>query len=117
MSNVYAFTKADHGKSFTLKTDGFITVSLRENVTQPYRWIDASSSQHYGEEDEHTHGVIQLLNEIYTPSVPMTIGSGGLKVLIYQTNAVGTAKIELHLQSFNGDIGETFSIDVMLTED
>ncbi len=84
MSDI-TLTKADNGKTLTLKPGQTLILRLAENPTTGYRWsIPSLNAQ-----------VLQLTDDRFESSSSAAIGGGGQRVLTFQAQQPGQISLSL----------------------
>lgn len=86
MSDI-TLTKADNGKTLTLKPGQTLTLRLPENPTTGYRWSISSLNVQ----------VLQLTDDRFESSSSAAFGGGGQRVLTFQAQQPG--QISLYLKN------------------
>lgn len=84
-------TDSDHGRRIEATTGQKVVVRLTENPTTGYRWSV-----------ERLIGPVELSQEDFELPDQKRLGAGGARVLIFRTQAPGTAEVSLALSRSGG---------------
>lgn len=102
MADILALSTNQNGASFRITSGSFITISLTENPSTGYRWVNASA------------GELKQLSSNYTPASQL-IGSNGVRVFVYQAHSPGCGLIRLNLIAPSGSVSNDFYFNFIIS--
>lgn len=105
---VLTLTRADNGKSVTVRPGENVVLELYENPTTGFRWtLEQTNAE-----------IVELVESNYIQGVTSGIGAGGQHSWTFKAKKAGSARIELKLwRAWEGDksIIERFVVTIRVT--
>ncbi|MEL7001555.1 MAG: protease inhibitor I42 family protein [Bacteroidota bacterium] len=115
MKTIHTYNQEANGLNYSITSGDFVTVSLPENPSTGYHWVDASPFQTSADKSEIIVGILKLLGASYTPSQSNLMGKGGIKVLAYGSWSAGMGEVKINKVGPDGEVVDTIIISFMLT--